>query len=129
MTFAPCLSVKDTSASLDFYKTLGFEFDSSTSHPGDDIHMMFYDGQFCAMIYLNDDLKTWLPVLADTPIGCAGMYYLGVDDLEATFAHISKHAEIVKPITKEPNNGQTMFYFRDLDGYVIGVNQNQPAPN
>ncbi|WP_067540649.1 VOC family protein [Nocardia crassostreae] len=127
MTLAPCLSVKDTASSMAFYKTLGFEFDSSTAGPGDDIHLMFYQGEFCAMIYLNADLKNWLPVLADTPIGCAGMHYLGVDDLDAVYAHFSKHAEIVKPLTQ--HNGMSMFYFRDLDGYVIGVNQKPPTPN
>ncbi|GAU65879.1 hypothetical protein SSP35_02_02470 [Streptomyces sp. NBRC 110611] len=122
MAFAPCISVRDTAASLAFYKKLGFDADSSTARPGDDIHMLLYQGEFVAMIYRNADLKNWLPVLADTPIGFAGMFYLGVDDLEAAFAHISRHAEIVKPITTD-HNGQRMFYFRDPGSYVIGINE------
>ncbi|WP_411127811.1 VOC family protein [Streptomyces sp. x-19] len=122
MTFAPCISVRDTDASLAFYRQLGFDADSSTARPGDDIHMLLYQGTFCAMLYSNADLKTWLPVLADTPVGFAGMFYLGVDDLEAAFAQISQHAEIVKPLTTD-HNGQRMFYFRDPDGYVIGINE------
>ncbi|MYT32929.1 MULTISPECIES: VOC family protein [unclassified Streptomyces] len=122
MAFAPCISVRDTAASLAFYKRLGFDADSSTARPGDDIHMLLHQGEFVAMIYSNADLKNWLPVLADTPIGFAGMFYLGVDDLQAAFAHISQHAEIIKPVTTD-HNGQRMFYFRDPDGYVIGINE------
>ncbi|MGE7386281.1 VOC family protein [Streptomyces sp. NPDC004126] len=122
MAYAPCFSVKDTATSIAFYKKLGFDIDSSTAKPGDDIHMLFYQGEFCAMLYSNDDLKNWLPVLADTPIGFAGMHYLGVDGLQDAYDHISRHAEIVKPLT-EDHNGVRLFYFRDPDGYVIGVNE------
>uniref|UniRef100_A0AAU2UXR7 VOC family protein n=1 Tax=Streptomyces sp. NBC_00003 TaxID=2903608 RepID=A0AAU2UXR7_9ACTN len=123
MPFVPCISVQDTTASLAFYQRLGFDADSSTASPGDDIHMLLYRGQFVAMIYRNAHLKEWLPVLADTPIGFAGMFYLGVDDFEAVHQHVARHAEIVKgPLTE--NNGQRMFYFRDPDGYVVGINDN-----
>ena len=122
MPFAPCISVQDTAASLAFYKNLGFDADSSAARPGDDIHMLLYGGDFCAMIYSNADLKKWLPVLKDTPVGFAGMFYLAVDDLDAAHDLISRHAEIVKPIATD-HTGQRMFYFRDPDGYVIGVNE------
>ncbi|MGW1055883.1 VOC family protein [Streptomyces sp. NPDC002586] len=121
MPFAPCLSVKDTAASIAFYKQLGFEVDSSTARPGDDIHMLLYKGEFAAMLYSNADLKNWLPVLADVPIGFAGMFYLGVDDFDAVHDRITQHAEIVKD-TGTDHTGQRMFYFRDPDGYVIGIN-------
>ncbi|MEU9992914.1 VOC family protein [Streptomyces sp. NPDC048045] len=121
MPFAPCLSVKDTAASIAFYKQLGFDIDSSTAKPGDDIHMLLYQGAFCAMLYSNADLKNWLPVLADTPIGFAGMFYLGVDDFDGAHDRISQHAEIIKD-TDTDHTGQRMFYFRDPDGYVIGIN-------
>ncbi|ARZ68602.1 VOC family protein [Streptomyces sp. HU2014] len=121
MPFAPCISVKDTTASITFYKQLGFDVDSSTARPGDDIHMLVHQGEFCAMLYSNADLKNWLPVLADTPVGFAGMFYLGVDDLDGFRELVSRHAEIVKDVTTD-GTGQRMFYFRDIDGYVIGVN-------
>lgn len=121
MPFVPCVSVADTAASIAFYKKLGFDVDSSTSRPGDDIHMLLHQGEFCCMIYRNEDLKEWLPVLRDQPIGFAGMLYLAVDDLEAAFERVSPHAEVVKPLT-EDHTGQREFYIRDLDGYVIGFN-------
>ncbi|GHE44987.1 VOC family protein [Streptomyces vinaceus] len=121
MPFAPCLSVKDTAASIAFYEQLGFDVDSSTTSPGDDIHMLLYQGGFCGMLYSNADLKNWLPSLADTPIGFAGMFYLGVDDFDGTHDRIARHAEIIKD-TVTDHTGQRMFYFRDPDGYVIGIN-------
>ncbi|WP_369776474.1 VOC family protein [Streptomyces sp. R33] len=121
MPFAPCLSVKDTAASITFYTQLGFDVDSSTASPGDDIHMLLYQGGFCGMLYSNADLKNWLPSLADTPIGFAGMFYLGVADFDGAHDRISRHAEIIKD-TDTDHTGQRMFYFRDPDGYVIGIN-------
>ncbi|MEU1820243.1 VOC family protein [Streptomyces roseifaciens] len=121
MPFAPCLSVKDTAASIAFYKALGFDVDSSTARPGDDIHMLLHQGEFCAMLYSNTDLKQWLPVLADTPVGFAGMFYLGVDDFDAVHDRVAQHAGILKD-TETDHTGQRMFYFRDVDGYVIGIN-------
>ncbi|MBW1603904.1 VOC family protein [Streptomyces sp. JJ66] len=121
MPFAPCMSVADTAASIAFYKKLGFDVDSSTSRPGDDIHMLLYQGEFCAMLYRNDDLKQWLPVLADQPIGFAGMLYLAVDDLDGFYQHASQHATVVKEMTTDHNN-QREFYIQDPDGYVIGFN-------
>ncbi|MFH8349220.1 VOC family protein [Streptomyces sp. NPDC018045] len=123
MPFAPCLSVKDTAAAIGFYKKLGFDVDSSTARPGDDIHMLLYGGEFCAMLYSNADLKRWLPVLADTPIGFAGMFYLGVDGFDVVHDRMIQHAELVKD-TVTDHNGQRMFYVRDLDGYVLGINDN-----
>ncbi|MEW2581168.1 VOC family protein [Streptomyces syringium] len=123
MPFAPCISVRDTAASIAFYKKLGFEADSSAARSGDDIHMLLYQGGFCAMLYSNADLKKWLPVLADSPIGLSGMLYLGVEDFDGFHGLVSQHTEIIKgPLTE--HTGQRVFYFRDLDGYVIGVNDN-----
>ncbi|GHF55464.1 hypothetical protein GCM10010218_41230 [Streptomyces mashuensis] len=117
------MSVRDTAASIAFYKKLGFDVDSSAARPGDDIHMLLYRGEFCGMLYSNDDLRNWLPILADEPIGMAGMLYLGVDDFEGVHARVTEHTQIIKgPLTD--HTGQRVFYFRDIDGYVIGVNDN-----
>jgi len=123
MPFAPCISVRDTAASTAFYQRLGFVVDSSTARPGDDIHLLFHQDAFCGMLYSNADLKDWLPELADTPIGLAGALYLGVEDFDGFHDHVSRHARVVKgPLTDDV--GQRVFYFRDLDGYVIGVHDN-----
>ncbi|WP_185923452.1 VOC family protein [Streptomyces sp. WAC05374] len=83
--------------------------------------MLLYRGEFCAMIYRNADLKNWLPVLREQPLGFAGMFYFSIDDLDAFYGHASQHAEVVKEMTTD-ESGQRMFYIRDLDGYVIGFN-------
>ncbi|MFJ7272613.1 VOC family protein [Streptomyces sp. NPDC099050] len=121
MPFVPCISVPDTTASVAFYQSIGFTVDSSSATAGDDLHMLLYQGQLAGMLYGNTDLKTWLPVLKDQPIGFAGMFYLSVSDFQAAYDRVSRHADIVKePVTD--NNGVREFYFRDTDGYVIGIN-------
>lgn len=123
MPFATCVSVKDTAASIEFYKKLGFDVDSAVSRPGDDIHMLLYQGDFCGLLYSNADLGNWLPELADTPIGLAGMLYMGVEDFDGFHDHVARHTTVIKgPLTDDI--GQRVFYFRDIDGYVIGVHDN-----
>lgn len=120
MPFATCISVRDTAASIAFYQALGFAVDSSMARPGDDIHMLLYQGDFCGLLYSNADLKQWLPALADTPISLAGMLYLTVEDFDGFHDRVARNTEVIKgPLTDDV--GQRVFYFRDVDGYVIGV--------
>jgi catechol 2,3-dioxygenase-like lactoylglutathione lyase family enzyme len=124
MPFATCISVQDTAASIAFYEELGFKVDSSIARPGDDIHMLFYQGDFCGLLYSNADLKNWLPTLADTPISMAGMLYLTVDDFDGFHERVARSTEVIKgPLTDDV--GQRVFYFRDVDGYVIGIHDNE----
>ena len=121
MSFVPCLSVASTATSIAFYKKLGFEVDSSTAKAGDDLHMLLFQSALCGMLYGNANLKAWLPVLADQPIGFSGILYLSVKDFDGVRERVGQHAAIVKD-TLVDNNGQREFYFRDPDGYVIGIN-------
>ncbi|QMU70544.1 VOC family protein [Streptacidiphilus sp. P02-A3a] len=123
MPFATCISVQDTAASIAFYEGLGFAVDSTMARPGDDIHMLLYQGDFCGLLYSNADLKQWLPTLADTPISLAGMLYLTVDDFDGFHDRVARSTEVIKgPLTDDV--GQRVFYFRDPDGYVIGIHDN-----
>lgn len=70
----------------------------------------------------------WLPVLADTPIGFAGMFYLGVDDFDAVHDRIAARAQIVKD-SETDHTGQRMFYFQDPDGYIVGINDKKTPPS
>ncbi|KAJ5201788.1 uncharacterized protein N7498_006451 [Penicillium cinerascens] len=121
MPFVPCLSVADTTVSLNFYKEIGFTTDSSTAHAGDDLHLLLYDGDLCCMIYGNENLKDWLPCLKDQPVGFSGMFYLNIDNIQEAYETISQKAKVIKPLTSD-NNGQVEFYIRDPDGYVLGFN-------
>jgi lactoylglutathione lyase len=123
MPFATCISVRDTAASIAFYRKLGFDVDSGIARPGDDVHLLLHRGEFCGLLYSNTDLKNWLPELADAPIGLAGMLYLGVEDFDEFHEHVSRHTKVVKgPLTDDL--GQRVFYFRDIDGYVLGIHDN-----
>ncbi|MET8976585.1 VOC family protein [Streptomyces sp. NPDC004539] len=120
MPFTPCISVRDTAVSIGFYRSLGFDVDSSLARPGDDVHLLLYQGEFCGLLHSNADLKEWLPPLADTPVGLSGVLYLTVDDFDDFHERVRYKAGVIKgPLTDDL--GQRVFYFRDIDKYVIGV--------
>lgn len=117
---APCLGVQDTQASVDFYEKLGFTALPAGDDPNDDIRSLLFEGEFAFMVFRDKQLRTWLPVLADTPVGAFGMFYLAVEDFDGYVARIRPLVTAVKELTA---GGQPLFYFIDPDGYVIGVTQ------
>ncbi|MCU1641591.1 MAG: hypothetical protein JWN03_1866 [Nocardia sp.] len=121
MPFIPCLGVADTAASKNFFERLGFTVDSQTAGPDDDLHMLVYQGSLCAMLFSRAHLDTWLPTLASLPGGFSGMFYLEVQDFDATYARVREHATVVKDVVTDLN-GVREFYISDIDGYVIGFN-------
>ncbi|MEU2869167.1 VOC family protein [Streptomyces olivoreticuli] len=117
---APCLGVHDTQATVDFYERLGFTALPAGSDPDDDLRILLFDGEFALMVYRDAHLREWLPVLKDTPVGAFGMFYLAVDDFEAYVERIRPLVTVTKDVLE--HHGDRIFYFTDLNGYVIGVN-------
>ncbi|MGA5129883.1 VOC family protein [Streptomyces olivoreticuli] len=117
---APCLGVTDTQATVDFYEKLGFTALPAGNDPDDDLRILLFDGEFALMVYRDAHLRDWLPVLKDTPVGAFGMFYLAVDDFDAYVERIRPLVTVTKEVE---HHGDRIFYFTDLDGYVIGVNQ------
>ncbi|MYT33920.1 MULTISPECIES: VOC family protein [unclassified Streptomyces] len=120
---SPCLGVPDTQAACDFYEQIGFTALPADPSQEDDIRLLLFEGEFALMVNKDEDLRNWLPVLKDTPIGAFGMFYLAVDDFDA---YVEKVRPLVK-VVKEPfeSHGQKLFYFTDPNGYVVGVTQRQ----
>ncbi|MFI6005715.1 VOC family protein [Streptomyces sp. NPDC051366] len=121
---APCLGVSDTQAAVDFYEKLGFTALPAGGDPDDDLRILLFAGEFALMVYRDEHLRSRLPVLKDTPVGALGMFYLAVDDLDAYVERIRPLVTIQKDVME--HQGEKLFYFTDLDGYVIGVNQKRP---
>ncbi len=117
---APCLGVKDTQASVDFYEKLGFTALPAGNDPNDDIRSLLFGDEFALMVYRDAHLRDWLPVLKDRTPGAFGMFYLAVDNFDAYVEKIRPLVEATKEATHE---GVQLFYFTDPDGYVIGVTQ------
>ncbi|WP_058041870.1 VOC family protein [Streptomyces roseifaciens] len=117
---APCLGVKDTQASVDFYEKLGFTATPAGNDPNDDIRSLLFGDEFVLMVYRDAHLRDWLPVLKDRTPGAFGMFYLAVDDFDAYVKKIRPLVEVIKEVAHE---GVQILYFTDPDGYVIGVVQ------
>ncbi|MFI6999299.1 VOC family protein [Nocardia sp. NPDC050175] len=116
----PCMGVADTTATTAFYRDLGFVV-IDISGDGQDIHLVKHEGDDCAIIYDGNNLTQWLPELTDSPVGFFGMFYLAVDDFDAMHERVAANATIVKD-TVVDHNGVKEFYFRDPNGYLIGIN-------
>ncbi|MEU8976391.1 VOC family protein [Streptomyces monashensis] len=114
-----CLGVNDLDETLAYYEQLGF-----TTLPARDnayIRVLTYNGEFAFMIQPARGLGMWLPPLKDTPTGCSGMHYLAVDDFAAWTERHAGHVDVIKgPVNA---GGHQVLYFRDPNGYVIGVTQ------
>ncbi|MFD0385766.1 VOC family protein [Streptomyces stramineus] len=80
---SPCLGVSDTQAAVDFYEKLGFTALPAGNDPDDDLRILLFEGEFALMVYRDEHLRGWLPVLKDTPVGAFGMFYLAVDDFDS----------------------------------------------
>lgn len=119
---APCLGVKDTSASVAFYEKLGFTALPAGNDPDDDIRSLLFGGEFALMVYRDEHLRGWLPVLKDRSPGAFGMFYLAVDDFDAYTGRIRPLVDVTKEVDHEDTK---LLYFTDPDGYVIGVVQKQ----
>ncbi|MEV6734151.1 MULTISPECIES: VOC family protein [unclassified Streptomyces] len=120
---APCLGVSDTQAAVDFYEKLGFTALPAGNDPDDDLRILLFGGEFALMVYRDEHLRSWLPVLKDTPVGAFGMFYLAVDDFDA-------YVERIRPLVTVQNDamehhGQKLFYFTDPNGYIVAVTQKQ----
>ncbi|UZJ30309.1 VOC family protein [Streptomyces endophytica] len=120
---APCLGVPDTQAACDYYEKLGFTALPGTDDSDDDLRILLFDGEFAFMVYRDQHLRGWLPVLKDTPVGAFGMFYLAVEDFEAYVERIRPLVSVTKDVLT--HHGQKLFYFTDLNGYVVGVTQRQ----
>ncbi|MFF5974002.1 VOC family protein [Streptomyces sp. NPDC012769] len=120
---SPCLGVVDTQAAVDFYEKLGFTALPAGNDPDDDMRILLFDGEFALMVYRDEHLRGWLPVLKDTPVGAFGMFYLAVDDFDAYVERIRPLVTVQKDVME--HQGQKLFYFTDPNGYVIAVTQKQ----
>ncbi|MCQ8771324.1 VOC family protein [Streptomyces telluris] len=117
---APCLGVKNTQASVDFYEKLGFTATPAGDDPNDDLRTLLFGDEFALMVYRDDHLRDWLPVLKGRTPGAFGMFYLAVDDFDAYVKKIRPLVDVIKEVT---HGGVQIFYFTDPDGYVLGVVQ------
>lgn len=120
---SPCLGVSDTQATVDFYEKLGFTALPAGNDPDDDLRILLFDGEFALMVYRDEHLRGWLPVLKDTPVGAFGMFYLAVDDFDTYVERIRPLVTVQKDVME--HQGQKLFYFTDPNGYVIAVTQKQ----
>ncbi|MFI9509000.1 VOC family protein [Nocardia sp. NPDC052566] len=119
----PLMIVPDPSATLDWYAERGF--DVMRDIAPDDLHLIAMDGEAFVQVMGAGEAHKFMPTKADVPYGAmSGWLYLNLDDAAAFIDSIIDRVEIVKD---EKFDFGRLLYFRDLNGYLIGVNQIQSA--
>ncbi|MBL1079618.1 hypothetical protein JK358_34960 [Nocardia sp. 2] len=119
---SPLMIVPDAAATLDWYAERGFDVVRDIAP--DDLHLLVKDGEAFAQVMGAGEAYAFLPAKADTLIGTmSGWFYLNLDNAAAFIDSIIGRVEIVKD---EKFDFGRVLYFKDLNGYVIGVNQIQP---
>ncbi|WP_243761553.1 VOC family protein [Streptomyces sp. YIM 98790] len=118
-----CLGVRDTQASVGFFKKLGFTALPGGGDPDDDLRTLLFNGEFALTVYRDEHLRRWMPPLRDTPVGAFATFSLAVDDFDAYVAGIRPLVEVAREHEYE---NQKLFYFFDPDGHVFGVIQKRP---
>ncbi|AFT99663.1 VOC family protein [Nocardia brasiliensis] len=119
---SPLMIVADTAATLAWYAERGFEVVRDLAP--DDLHLLIKDGEAFAQVMGAEVAHEFMPEKAGLPIGTmSGWIYLNLDDAAAFIASIEGRVEVVKDVDFDFGR---VFYFKDLNGYTVGVNQIQP---
>lgn len=121
----PLMIAENTSETLAWYEDRGFfAIRDIGGSPDEDLHILIKDGEAFVQLMGAEAAHAFLPQVAGAPVGSvSGWYYLNLDDADAYIDTIKDGVEVLKDADHE--NGR-IFYFRDLNGYIIGIYQIQP---
>jgi uncharacterized glyoxalase superfamily protein PhnB len=117
------LIVADVNESIKFYKeVLGFTVTAKVPDKGNfDFAILNYN-EIELMLNSQSVVEKEMPDVYPKKIGGTVAFFYEVEDAEILYAKVKPHCEIVKEM-HETFYGTREFYFRDLDGYVIGFAQ------
>lgn len=117
--FTACLAVASVADTLDFYESLGFGVTRESIAAPHSIHMITNGDVPLFMIQPMDEVRDFCPALKSNPMGASGFFYINAPDFEATVARIRDKVEVLIESTE---GGFKLFYFKDINGYVFGIN-------
>jgi uncharacterized glyoxalase superfamily protein PhnB len=130
-SLTPNLMVEDVPASIAFYRDrLGFAVYDQVPNPETGVMQFAIMGRdsVTIMFQLRASFHEDVPGTEGLPVGASATLYLQVDDIDAMMPHIRDHVQIVKDL-HETWYGAREIYFKDVNGYIICLNQavEQPA--
>ncbi|MEU5302653.1 VOC family protein [Streptomyces noursei] len=121
MAFAPCISVRDTAVTAAFYQKLGFGvLDTGPLNPEHPLLIITHDGKPALMVQTDSSLRALLPTM-QRDNGCSGIHHFTVADFDATVERIRPHVDVVKDTVPNYDRTGREFFFRDPDGYILGI--------
>ncbi|MEM7036209.1 MAG: VOC family protein [Bacteroidota bacterium] len=117
-SITPNLMTDDMNATVAFYQTRGFGVQMSVpENPPYGWVMLGRDG-IVLMFQSRENLAEDLPQVKAEKLGCSGLLYCNVEDVEAWHTLVSAETEIEVSLRKT-FYGSTEFGFRDPNGYLI----------
>ncbi|ANF87383.1 hypothetical protein A7J50_4021 [Pseudomonas antarctica] len=120
LKFTACLAVRDVTETLDFFERIGYVVTRESIAPPHSIHMILDGDNPLFMIQPEHEVKEFMPFLAGYPVGGSGFFYINTEEFDVTVARIKGKAEVLK---ESSEGGYKIFYFKDPNGYVFGINE------
>ncbi|OCX51898.1 glyoxalase [Mucilaginibacter sp. PPCGB 2223] len=117
-TISPNIFVRDISATIEFYKILGFNVTMSVPPDGGDyVWVMMNNGSVTMMFQTFESLGEDLPDISRTDGGSL-LLYINLKNISAFYEHLKDKVTIVAGLEKT-FYGATEFSIKDNNGYVL----------
>jgi catechol 2,3-dioxygenase-like lactoylglutathione lyase family enzyme len=112
--------VNDVERTAAFYvDVLGFDRGVDVKTDGETAFVVLVQGSIEIMLQSAASLNRELPGVFGKRPTATGLLYIDVDDVEALHEAVKGKVEIIKPL-HVAEHGETVFYLRDPNGYVLG---------
>lgn len=109
--------VKDLSATVAFYKILGFEVAASVPESGDPVFVMMICGNVTFMFQTFASIENTLPVISRTNGGSL-LLYIKLKGIRAFYEKIKDKVAVLQGLEKT-FYGATEFSIRDINDYML----------
>ncbi|MFN8256133.1 MAG: VOC family protein [Bacteroidales bacterium] len=114
---SPNIFVKDISATIEFYRQLGFNIVTTVPEEGDLVFAMMACGNVIFMFQTFKSLGDDLPMISRKDGGSL-LLYIQIEGIRNFFAKIKDRVKIVKGLEKT-FYGATEFSIEDNNGYLL----------
>ncbi|MBD1393850.1 VOC family protein [Mucilaginibacter glaciei] len=127
-SLSPNIFVTDITATINFYKLLGFEVTMTVPEQGPDfVWVMMAKGNVTFMFQTLESLADKLPQISRAD-GASLLLYISVKDIRILFDQVKDKVTVLKDL-ETTFYGATEFSILDPNNYVLTFAEHQPHDN